>query len=550
MADIARPVGFWTQVGLITALRWRVLHNGLRKKQNRLDLIGILVLAAVGGVIAVSVAIGAYTAAREFVALHREGWLAVLFWGIFLWWQLLPLMVAGFGISFEFRSLLRFPMRFGVFYLLGLAYGFGDFTGAAALCWMIAILLGAATANIALLPVLVAVSIPFALFNLALERLVGSWLERIMSGRRGREMFFAGFILIMLSLQFVGPAIGRYGGSAGPRITAALPYFAHFPATLAGRAVASASAGNWHRAVLEIGGISAYAVFFGALLWRRFAAQFRGEELTETAAPKKGVRAEDVSKNLTYDVLGFLSPQIGAVVRKELRYLVRNGFAALLLFLPPILVFGLVTQASVFRFNGEKANVSLETFFPGLVAYLTLMLMSPAYNSFAYEGPGVQTYFTAPLRFRDILVGKNIVQTCLLVSELALCIGAFIYRVGMPSRAVFAATLAGLVFTVVGQLAIANWSSLSFPRKLAFGQIHGQRQSGMAVLAAFGAQLMLFGVSTVIFGLGRWTGDTWLPAKAFALLAAAAVGGYLASLDPLSSYAERKKEKLMESLCR
>jgi ABC-2 type transport system permease protein len=549
VADVARPVGFWTQVKLITAMRWRVLHNSLRKKQNRLDLVGMLVLALVGGAITVSVAVGAYTAARELVGLHKEGWLSVLFWGVFLWWQLFPLMVAGFGISFEFRSLLRFPMRFGVFYLLGLAYGLGDFTGAAALCWMMAILLGAASANLALLPVLVAVSVPFILFNLALERLVGSWLERVLAGRRGRELFFAGFILIMLSLQFVGPAIGRYGGSAGPRIAVVLPYLAYFPTTLAGRAVESVTAGNFRAAALEIGGIAGYAVVFGALLWRRFAVQFRGEELSETAAPRRRLRAEGVSTKLTGDVLGFLGPQIGAVVRKEFRYLVRNGFAALLLFLPPILVFGLVTQASVFRF-GAKANVSLETFFPGLVAYLTLMLMSPAYNSFAYESAGIQTYFTAPLRFRDILIGKNIVQVSLLTSELILCIGAFIYRVGMPSRPVFAATVAGVIFTVVGQLAIANWSSLSFPRKLAFGQIHGQRQSGMAVLVAFGAQLLLFAVSSAILGLGRWTGDAWLPLKAFAMLAAAAVGGYVASLDPLSAYAERKREKLIEALCR
>jgi len=103
---------------------------------------------------------------------------------------------------------------------------------------------------------------------------------------------------------------------------------------------------------------------------------------------------------------------------------------------------------------------------------------------------------------------------------------------------------------LVGQLSIANWSSLSFPRRLAFGQVHGQRQSGMAVLVAFGAQILLFGISSVVLGLGRWTGDRWLPAKAFALLAAAAVAGYVASLDALTSYAEKKKEKLIEALCR
>jgi hypothetical protein len=244
-----------------------------------------------------------------------------------------------------------------------------------------------------------------------------------------------------------------------------------------------------------------------------------------------------------------LTPQIAAVIRKEFHYLLRNGFAAMLLLLPPVLVFVLISQASPVRLVAGK-GISPELFFPGLMGYIILVLMAPAYNSFAYESTGMQTYFTAPLQFRNVFLGKNFVQVCLLAAELSLCIVAFSYRVGLPSAPVFVATLAAILFTVVGQLSIANWSSLSFPRKLAFGQIHGQRQSGMAVLVAFAAQILLFGISSLILALGKWTGDRWLPAKAFTLLAAAAIGGYVASLDPLTSYAEKQKEKLIEALCR
>jgi hypothetical protein len=70
------------------------------------------------------------------------------------------------------------------------------------------------------------------------------------------------------------------------------------------------------------------------------------------------------------------------------------------------------------------------------------------------------------------------------------------------------------------------------------------------VLVAFCAQILLFAISSLIFMLGRWTGDRWLPAKAFALLAVAAVGGYLAALDALTQLAEKKKETLIEALCK
>ena len=80
--------------------------------------------------------------------------------------------------------------------------------------------------------------------------------------------------------------------------------------------------------------------------------------------------------------------------------------------------------------------------------------------------------------------------------------------------------------------------------------MRGQRQSGMAVLVAFGSQILMGGISAVILFTGNWTGNPWLPAEAFVFLAAVAVGGYFASLDALSKLAEKKKEVLIEALCR
>jgi ABC-2 type transport system permease protein len=548
VADLAQPVGILKQIVLIAGLRWRLLHNSLRRKQNRLNLLGLIILSLFAAAFVIGLSFALFTGAYDFVSTGKESWLALFFWAIFFWWQLFPIVAAGFGASFEFRALLRFPVSLSAFYIIGLAYGLADFTGLAALCWIIAITFGAAAAKFALLVPMLLLAALFVLFNIALERLLGSWIERLLARRRTRELFFAGFILLMVSLQFLAPLLGRYANSAGPWISRALPYLAYFPASFVGKGAGAASAGNYFDFAIAGAGLAFYVLFFGALLWFRFAAQHSGEELGETAAPEKTARST-AARESPQDALSLLSPQVAAVVRKEVHYLLRNGFAAMLLFLPPILVFALISQYSLLHFMGSK-GVSPELFFPGLMAYIVLILMAPAYNSFAYENAGVQTYFTAPLRFRVVLLGKNFVQVCLIVTELTLCIAAFCYRVGTPSAPIFFATLAGIVFTVIGQLSIANWSSLSFPRKLAFGQVHGQRQSKMAVLIAFGAQLLLFGISSLVLTLGRWTGDRWLPAEAFAVLAAAAVGGYVASLDSLTSYAEKKKENLIEALSR
>jgi len=138
----------------------------------------------------------------------------------------------------------------------------------------------------------------------------------------------------------------------------------------------------------------------------------------------------------------------------------------------------------------------------------------------------------------------------MLVFELTLSMAAFFYLVGSPSLPILLATLAAIIFNVTGQLVIANWSSLCFPRKLNFGQMRGQRQSGMAVLVAFGAQILLGGISAPILFMSRWTGDKWVPAEVFAFLAAAAIAGYSSSLNPLAALAEKKKESLIDALSR
>jgi hypothetical protein len=386
--------------------------------------------------------------------------------------------------------------------------------------------------------------------NITLERMIGSWLERILARRRTREMFFALFILFAVSVQFINPLLQRYGRTAQPWVRHLLPYLSVFPPSLAGRAIAGAAQNHFTDTLLGVVGISAYMLLFSLLLWLRFATQYRGEELSETAAPARAV-VRPVSRTAGQsDTLRLLTPQVAAVLRKEFRYLTRNSFAFFLLIMPPVFVLLFTTQFAGRHPTATKHPVSAEFFFPGMMAYLILILMAPAYNSFAYDGKGIQTFFTSPVSFREVFLGKNLLQAGMLAFELILSMVAFSYLVGLPSLPVLLATLAAIIFNVIGQLAIANWSSLCFPRKLNFGQMRGQRQSGMAVLVSFATQIILGGISAPILFMSRWTGDKWLPAEVFAFLAAAAIAGYSSSLDPLALLAEKKKETLIDALSR
>jgi len=237
-------------------------------------------------------------------------------------------------------------------------------------------------------------------------------------------------------------------------------------------------------------------------------------------------------------------------MRKEFHYLTRNGFSFITLIVPPVMVMFFSMQFAGSNSQLKEHGLSPQTFFPAVMAYLILILLSPAYNSFAFEGRGIQSYFMAPVRMRDILVGKNLFLVCVVMVELVISFGVLIWRIGFPGFPLFFSTIAAAAFAVMGQLTIANWSALSFPKKMEIGKMKGQRNSGVAVWTAFGVQILIGGIATVVLLAGRWYGNAWLPVVLFAGLTAAALGGYVASLDPLSILAERKKELLIETLCR
>ena len=551
MADVAHPVGIGEQIRLVAGLRWRILRNHLRKKGTRLDLIGLFAAAIGSGALVLGISFAFYAGAYASISTGHTEWITLLFWGIFLFWQLFPVFVAGLGVSFQFRTLLRFPISLTAFYFIALGYGFADVAALTSTCWLLAIAVGAAVANPPILPAMILMVALFLLMSVTLERLLGSWLELLLARRFTRELILGLFILFSVSAQFVvRPLVERYEHGQLGLVARLLPYLSSLPPSLAGRAIAAAdhshSSGVWSSAA----GLLIYFFLFSALLWRRFAAQYRGEELSEAAAPSPSSLPAIPTQRSQADALDLLSPPVAAILRKEFRYLRRNSFVLMSLLMTPLLVLLFSSQIGGKHNPLIHRGVSLDLFFPATVGYLMLILMMPTYNSFAYEGRGIQTYFTASVRFRDVFLAKNLVQTCVLALELALTTGVLMWRMGLPSPPVLAATLAGVIFVAAAQFAVANWTSLSFPLKLEYGSLRGQRSSGVAIWIGFGMQILLGAVCSLVLFSARWTGNPWVPVESFLGLAAATLAGYFASLDSLTQLAEKKKEVLIEALCR
>ena len=550
MADVIQLPGVKEQLRLIAELRWNLLRNNLQRKNTRWDLVGIVFAGVGSSLLVIGLCVAFYAGTYLFLQRGRAEWIALLFWAIFVWWQVVPIFVSGFGANFEFRNLLRFPLSLRTFYILGLGYGFADFAAASALCWIASMIAAVAMTQFGLLPVMLLASFLFVLVNVTLERLIGSWLERLMANRRVRELMVGLFVLGMVSLNFLNPALQRVGNvNAKPTILRLLPYVFWLPGSLAGGALASAVNRDAQQEALTLIGLLAWVLVTSGLLWQRYRVQYLGEELSEGIAPSlKKRQARKMS--FAAESPSLVPPAISGVVRKEFHYLTRNGFSFLQLILPPVMVVLFSLQFAAGSSHLKEHGLSPQTFFPAVMAYLILILLSPAYNSFAYEGHGIQTYFMAPVRMRDVLVGKNLFLVGLVAMELIVSLTVLVWRIGFPGLPLFFSTIAAAAFAVAGQLTIANWSALSFPKKMEIGKLRGQRNSGIAVWTAFGVQILIGGIATVVLFAGRWAGNPWLPVILFAALTAAALGGYIASLDPLSRLAEDKKELLIETLCR
>ena len=546
----------WQEVALLIRLRWRIQRNQLRQKNAKLELVGLIVTGLFFfffvGVIAFAFYEGAATMTRD----NRMSWLALLFWGVLLFWQVFSVFFASLTTVFDFRTLLRFPLHLGAYFVMNVAYGLADPIAMAAVTFLLAIVAGVASVRPELLPAAFAVLLLFAFVNILIERCIGFWIEKLLSKRRTREITFVLMILGMISLQFVVPLFADKSKQILPWLPRVLPFLNGLPPGLAGRALAYAGSADFAACAGNFVALLAWAAPFAGLLWLRLGAQYRGELLleSEARAPAQRTATKTLAKpeSSVAGVSALVPGEIAAIIQKELCYLKRNGIAWMNLLLPLLLVLLFTMQSFTQRHHGQIEALSRSSgwFFFGAVGYVLLLVLAPSYNAFAFEGRGLQVFFTAPVRFRSVILAKNLLLLLLIAMEVAAVLVLLRVRGLWPGPQQFVTTLAAMGYIIPAQLTIANWASIAYPRKLEFGSMRNQRASGMTVLILLGTYITLGLSSFVVILAGKWSGNPWVSAGVFLLLAAAATSGYVASLDPLSSFAEKKREVLLDALCK
>jgi ABC-2 type transport system permease protein len=536
-----------SQVALVARLRWQIFRNSLRNQNAVVDLIGtaavllLLITMTVGG------AVGMAAFGKALLDADRPHLLVYPFWIIFLVWQLFPVLTAAFSVEFDFRNLLRFPLRFSSFVALSLIYGLFDPAALMGVVWLLALTSGILLARPELAPWLVLVVPTFLLANLLISRTVFAWLERLLAKRRAREIAFVVFLLAVFAFQGTMMTMDRWGGQAGELIQEALRWTRALPPGLAGDVLLAAERGEPAGAMLSALGVALYAVLGGFLLVRRLRRQYRGEDLGEST----GGRAQAATDRRVAAgwELPALSGTVAALFEKEVRYILRNG-VVLMSLLTPLFLFGIFSfsfdlRGSVPGFIQRDPGVLL----PMAAGFVLMVLMPISYNSFAYDGRGVQLLLVAPIRFGEVMLAKNLLLGILALVEIGVMAAVLSLLIGVPRFDLVVVTLGALVFAVLVNFSVGNLLSLYYPRQFDFGKFR-QRQAGMTVVVTILLQIVVFGTVGTIIGITMLFGVLWLAALVLLIFAAGSLFLYRWSLETSTTVALVKREVLLAELTR
>lgn len=536
------------QLAAIAWLRWRMFANSLRTTRGKAEVISRVLMTVFFTVGGLGGSFGSAVGAWYFVSQGKPEMLAVMFWAVFLFWQLFPIMSTAFTNNPDSGDLLRFPLGYRAYFLIRLAYGSFDPAAALGCLWLSGMLLGIAAASPLLLVWALPVVVLFAAFNLLFLQMVFAWLERWLAQRRTREIMGVLFILVMLSIQLIGPAMQHFERKPATQKTLDLVVSvqAFLPPGLAADAIAQVAHEHFAVGASSFLFLGSIAALMGCLLHLRLRAQYRGENLNESAAA--GVKLEAHGLRLGWSLPGF-SQVVAAVFEKEVRYLLRSGAMLLALIVPlfMLVVFRLGPARSMWHTHFMRAP---DVAFPAAAAYSLLALTNIVYNSFGGDAGGIQFFFASPARFRQIVLAKNLMHAAVVLADAALAWLLITVLYGRPAFDVAVATLAGLLFAAPLNFAAGNLLSLYSPKRIDVSTIGRQRASQVTVLISLVVQLVIVAVGLAAFMLAHLYNNFWIATLLFLVLACLSLSMYSVVLKRADIIAIERREALVSELCR
>jgi len=398
----------------------------------------------------------AFYEAREAPADALLEYLPVAFLGVWIYWQVMPVLTASLGSSLDMRKLLIYPVPhdrlFRVEILLRAA------TGAEMIMVVCAgtagLIANSAVGSWRALPP----ALLFIAFNLLLASGARSLLERLLSKRRLRELLV--FVLFMLwmvprLLWLTGrwPQVRGWGsvvqGVIWPWSAAALVALGHSVA----------------------GGLFFLACWTGLAAWfgrSQFERSLRYDAIAAQSTPVTNglTRAQSLADALYRLPSLVLRDPLAAIVEKELRSLARTPRYRMVFVMG--FSFGVMIWLPLVLGRRAEAHSTISHHFLTVVCVYALTLLGQVsyWNCFGFDRSAAQIYYAAPQPIRLTLIGKNLASMVFVyLDAFILTVVVMIFRIRLSAGQLLETFLVLAVCSLY-MLAMGNISSVQYPRGL------------------------------------------------------------------------------------
>jgi ABC-2 type transport system permease protein len=483
---------------------------------------------------------GFWTAAAFAVMLLTSspiaGSLAGVFLLVFLYWQVVPVLMAATGASLDLRKLQAYPIP------VRQLFGLDVMLRITAAIEAILILTGAGI-GIMRNPTLhwwnALGLLPFAVFNLALGVGLRDSIARILARRRIREAAF--FLLILCA------ALPQLLFSRGGRFTIMTSKWKPWPGW-PWTATADFVQGQGQFRSLAI--LVAWLAAAGAFSYWQFRRTILFDIEAASARPSAASRKAGLLEHFFQIPSTLLGDPLGALVEKEVRFLSRSPRFRLVFLMG--FTFGLLVWLPVALGRPGASGSFLGSNYLTVVSVYSLVLLSEAcfWNSFGFDRSAAQIYFLAPVPFSRVIMGKNLSALFFIALETGM-IAMVCGLLGMPLHARTLAETFGVAAVItIFLLAAGNQLSIRQPRAMNPAASFRSGASGRA-------QAILFVVWPIVFvpaGLAYLARYAFASETAFfsVLAVDAAIGAivYKVSLDSAVAAAGQLKEQMVTALSR
>lgn len=462
--------------------------------------IGYIFIAMVVFGVTVSFYFGAIVAVRDGTFWVLE----MMLWGVFLCWQLVPILFEGYSPGLNFREVARYPVSLRIYLLLNAAYGLFDPAALAAMLWLLSIWLGILTARPMWALPATGLFLVFVALNVLVNRIVMSMFERFQSTRKGRERMVA----ILLLLMFVPQMINFMANGIIKVRHFHLPPWV-FDVVAVVRSISPPSlvlqvlSPGETQLLLPLVLLLAYPLLAALVQYRQLRAVYQGEIYAESFKVRRELKVKP-----GWRFPGVDAP-VGAIIEKELRYIRQNSRLLVTLLYPLIFSFiilgGSGKTMPFFRSGGSKLSV--------FGCILAMAVSNVCYNTFGMDAEGFGRWLLSPLPLKKIIHAKNLAYG-VLMSVVYLAGSVVVLIIGHASWDMFLAATTGFFSILIIQLGAGAVLSVYWPKRIDFTKMTSRMTSSASGFAALGVILPIITVYGVVAFATRFWHLDWLPVVA------------------------------------